>query len=47
MLKRQYLTAPSSKERDNDFAAREIALAERFRAIGAEPSYPPHFLWSL
>ncbi|AGN34422.1 hypothetical protein RHXG_00046 [Rhizobium phage RR1-A] len=47
MLKKEYLSASTSNKRDDDFAAREIALAERFRAIGAEPSYPPHFFWSL
>lgn len=47
MLKKEYLSAPTSNKRDDDFAAREAALAERFRAIGAEPSYPPYFFWSL
>lgn len=47
MLKREYLSGPHSSERDDEFSRREIELAERFRAIGHPPSYPPHFFWSL
>ena len=46
-LKRRYLSGPSNDRRDNLFLCEEIALADRFKAIGHPPSYPSGFLESL
>ncbi|MBJ7535315.1 hypothetical protein JDN40_14480 [Rhodomicrobium vannielii ATCC 17100] len=43
-LKTEYMSGPKNRERDNEFANREMDLCRRFRAIKEQPSYPPGFL---